>query len=90
MSDESSITDLRNLGVKSESMLSDAGITTVERLREIGAVSAYVQIVATGAEPSMNLLWALEGALTGRSWQEVAKHDRLSLLMQLEQEQAQG
>jgi DNA transformation protein len=39
---------------------------------------------------SLNLLWALEGALTGRPWQEVAVADRASLLMALEDAQRQG
>jgi len=33
---------------------------------------------------SLNLLWALEGALTGRPWEDVARNDRLTLLLQLE------
>jgi DNA transformation protein len=33
---------------------------------------------------SLNLLWALEGALTGESWQSVAKHHRTTLLLALE------
>jgi DNA transformation protein len=33
---------------------------------------------------SLNLLWALEGALTGLHWQEVAKEHRTSLLLALE------
>jgi DNA transformation protein len=37
-----------------------------------------------GVSPSLNLLWALEGALTGRPWQVVAKEHRLSLLLALE------
>ena len=32
---------------------------------------------------SLNLLWALEGALTGLHWQVVAKEHRLSLLLAL-------
>jgi DNA transformation protein len=75
---------LRNLGPKSEAMLRRAGITTVARLRELGAVRAYVMVKRSGANASLNLLWALEGALSGRPWQEVAKSDRLSLLLQAE------
>lgn len=79
-----SIVDLPNLGPKSRQMLAQAGIHTIEQLRELGAVRAYAQVKLCGACSSLNLLWALEGALSGRHWQEVAKHDRLSLLMQLE------
>lgn len=65
-------------------MLAGAGITTVAQLRRLGAVRAYSKVKATGANASLNLLWALEGALTGQPWQVVAKEHRLSLLLALE------
>jgi recombinational DNA repair protein RecR len=34
--------------------------------------------------PKSAQMLALEGALSGRRWQEVAKHDRLRLLLALE------
>lgn len=77
------IADLPNLGPKSQQMLAQAGIHTAEQLRELGAVRAYVQIKRTG-NVSLNLLWAMEGALSGQHWQEVAKHERLRLLLELE------
>ncbi|WP_264362066.1 TfoX/Sxy family protein [Ramlibacter tataouinensis] len=38
----------------------------------------------TGRPVSLNLLWALEGAITGERWQEVARRHRTSLLLALE------
>ena len=35
---------------------------------------------------SLNLLWAMEGALTGVHWQVVAREHRASLLLALEVE----
>lgn len=81
------IASLPNLGSKSQAMLRQAGINTLEELRALGAVKAYVLVKRSGANASLNLLWAMEGALSGRSWQEVAKSDRLGLLLQLEQAQ---
>jgi DNA transformation protein len=78
------IADLPNFGPKSRQMLAQAGINSIEQLRELGAVRAYVQVKRSGACSSLNLLWAMEGALSGRHWQDVAKHDRLSLLLELE------
>jgi DNA transformation protein len=78
------ISTLPNFGPKSQQMLAQAGIHSLEQLRELGAVRAYVQVKRAGACSSLNLLWAMEGALSRRHWQEVAKHDRLSLLLQLE------
>lgn len=78
------LVDLPGLGPRSASMLAGAGITTVAELRQLGAVRAYSKVKASGAHASLNLLWALEGALTGLSWQQVAKEHRLSLLLALE------
>ena len=78
------ISKLRNLGPKSEEMLIRAGIRSVDQLRKIGAVRAYVQLKKTEKNTSLNLLWALEGALSDRPWQEVAKQDRLRLLIEVE------
>jgi predicted flap endonuclease-1-like 5' DNA nuclease len=75
---------LRNLGPVSKRMLAAAGITSVQTLRELGAVEAYRRVRSRDPRASLNLLWALEGAVTGRPWQDVARHDRLSLLLQLE------
>lgn len=77
------IAALPNFGPKSKQMLALAGIHTLAQLRELGAVRAYVQVKRAG-NASLNLLWAMEGALSGRHWQEVAKHDRLRLLLELE------
>jgi DNA transformation protein len=65
-------------------MFAQAGIHTIEQLRELGTVRAYVQVKRAGACSSLNLWWAMEAALSGRHWQEIAKNDRLTLLLQLE------
>lgn len=81
---------LQGLGPKSLAMLAAAGITTVAQLRNLGSVRAYAMVKATDATASLNLLWALEGALTGLHWQVVAKEHRLSLLLALEAGQVDG
>lgn len=78
------ISDLRNLGPKSREMLILAGVGTVEQLRQLGAARAYVQVKRKSRRASLNLLWALEGALTDRAWQDVAREDRLRLLLEVE------
>jgi DNA transformation protein len=75
---------LPNLGPKSQAMLAAAGITSLTELRRLGAVQAYRRVKATGAPASLNLLWALEGALTGLPWQVVAQEHRTSLLLALD------
>jgi len=73
-----------NLGPASWRMLRAAGITDAANLRALGAVAAYLQVKRSGQGASLNLLWALEGALSGRHWQQVARDDRLRLMLALE------
>lgn len=78
------IADLPNFGPKSQQMLLQAGIKTVGQLRKLGSVRAYLQVKRSSGKASLNLLWAMEGALTGQHWQVVAKQERLRLLLELE------
>jgi len=83
------IRDLRNLGVKSEGVLADIGIHTADELRRQGAVRTFAELKRTGQSPSLNMLWALAGALDpwpeGTHWREVARGGaRLSLLLAVE------
>jgi DNA transformation protein len=75
---------LRNLGKVSSEMLLSTGIRSEEHLRTMGAVSAYRAVEAAGIRPSLNLLWALEGALSDRDWRFVSRVERTALLMQLD------
>ena len=81
------LTELLNLGPKSRQMLQVAGIHTEAQLRKLGSVAAYARVKQSGAPASLNLLWALEGALTGLPWQVVARAHRTSLLLALEHAQ---
>jgi DNA transformation protein len=65
-------------------MLMKAGIRSEQDLRARGSVAAYVAVRAAGVKPSLNLLWALEGALTGRDWKEISRQERTALLMRLD------
>ncbi|MBU6376953.1 MAG: TfoX/Sxy family DNA transformation protein [Gammaproteobacteria bacterium] len=83
------ICDLRNLGPQSERQLAAIGIHSAEELRRIGAVEAFLALRRAGSGRSLNLLWALVGALEpwpeGRDWREVAASEaRLPLLLAVE------
>ena len=80
----SSPAGLLNLGPKSTAMLASIGIATQDDLRRVGAVPAFLRLKESGAAVSLNLLWAMEGALTGRHWREVARDDRLRLLTEID------
>ncbi len=78
------IADLKSLGPKSQKLLAEAGITTVDELYAIGAVAAYIRVKAYWPRTSLNMLWALESAVTGIPWQEVARLHRTNLLSAVE------
>lgn len=90
MSAANPIAELANLGAKSQAMLAAAGITSLAQLRRLGSVAAYARVKRTGANASLNLLWALEGALTGTRWQAIAKTHRTRLLLMLEEYERRG
>jgi DNA transformation protein and related proteins len=79
-----SIAELPNLGPKSQAALCAVGITSIAQLRRLGSVAAYSLAKHHNAGVSLNLLWAIEGALTGVHWQVVAREHRTSLLLALE------
>jgi len=85
MAEPKSIADLKSLGPKSQEMLARAGVTSITQLRNLGSVPAYVIAKRANSNVSLNLLWALESALSGEPWQEVARLHRTSLLLALEE-----
>jgi DNA transformation protein len=76
---------LKGLGTASRTLLASAGIDSPRKLAKLGAVESYRRVKAMHPKRvSLNLLWALEGALTGRDWREVARYDRVRLMIELE------
>jgi TfoX/Sxy family transcriptional regulator of competence genes len=78
------LSQLPNLGPKSQAMLVAVGLHTLPQLQRQGAVAVYLKVKRSGQNASLNLLWALEGALSGQPWQEVARTERTRLLLALE------
>jgi DNA transformation protein len=79
---EASFSELPGRGPKSSAMLLAAGVTSVSALRRMGSVAAFLRVREAGHRPSLNLLWTLEGALTGTSWVAVARRERTRLLFE--------
>ena len=75
---------LRNLGPKSTRMLHSVGIETVEDLQALGSIAAYLRVKSQYPSASLNLLWAIEGALSDSDWKAVASNERMRLLMALD------
>jgi len=77
----SSGTKLRNIGPKSAAWLRQTGIRTQEDLVAVGALAAFVRVKRAGFKPSLNLLYALEGAILGCHWQEIPDERRSELVL---------
>lgn len=72
---------LRNIGPKSAAWLRQVGLRTEDELRAIGALEAFMRVKRAGFKPSLNLLYALEGALLDCHWQDVPSERRSALLI---------
>lgn len=81
---KSEIAVLPNLGEKSAAMLARAGITTRLELQRLGAVEAYILVKRAGVPVSLNLLYAVEGALTDTHWNRIPRDRREGLLMEVD------
>jgi hypothetical protein len=68
MSHNSEIAHLPNLGPKSAQWLAAIGIHTRQQLAQIGAVDAYRLLKLKGYNPSLILVYAIQGALDNIHW----------------------
>ncbi|WP_025739907.1 TfoX/Sxy family DNA transformation protein [Salinivibrio socompensis] len=81
----SRLKDLPNLRLATERMLKKAGIDSPEKLQKYGAVGAYKALTSAHDNTlSLELLWSLEGAITGKHWSVVPPQRRQELLQHLE------
>lgn len=71
-----------NIGGKSAAWLRQVGLRTWDDVNAIGAVEAFLRVKRAGFKPSLNLLYALEGALSGCHWQQVDVERRAELAAQ--------
>lgn len=72
---------LRNIGPKSAAWLRQTGIRTQADLEAVGALAAYVRVKRAGFKPSLNLLYALEGAILDVHWQDIPDERRSELVL---------
>ena len=78
------IVQLPDFGAAGIGWLEQIGIRKLGELSAMGAIAAYLRIEALDAAPGINLLYALEGALTGHHWLEVKRHSKETLLQALD------
>jgi len=71
---------IRNVGPKSAAWLRQVGIKSPADLQQIGAVEAFLKIKRAGFKPSLNLLYALAGALENCHWSRLPQERKSALL----------
>ena len=77
------LSDLRGIGPSTETMLHRADITSVETLRELGPIEAYVRLRFVNEHVSINALYALAAGLEGRDWRSLSDAERQALRAEL-------
>ena len=74
---------LLNLGPTSAGWLRDVGIETYDDLERLGSVQAFLLVDSSREGVSLNLLWALEGALRDVRWDRLPPEVRAALRRQV-------
>jgi hypothetical protein len=75
---------LRNIGPKSAAWLRQVGLRTQDEIAAVGTVEAFMRVKRAGFKPTLNLLYAIEGALLECHWQEVPEPRRQQLVAEAE------
>jgi TfoX-like protein len=75
---------IRNVGPKSAAWLRQVGVRTTEDLTRVGPVEAFLKVKRAGFRPSLNLLYAMAGAMADCHWAELPEERKQALLSALE------
>ena len=76
---------LRNLGPVSMQWLAAIGVTSLADVKSLGSVTIYRLLKQHGYRVSLNLLYALEGAILDCQWNQLPP--KVKLHLQTEQRQ---
>ncbi len=83
MSDrDSELLQLKNLGIATVNILNAIGVHSRNELQAMGPVQAYVRIKQRGIHVSKVMLYALQGALDDRHWNELSQEAKDQLVME--------
>jgi len=86
MSQNRSLTDLKNIGNKIASRLNEVGIFSEDDLKRVGAVEAHRLIREKHPGESLPVcyyLYSFEGALTDKHWDEIGEPRKNQLKAQI-------
>jgi DNA transformation protein len=75
-----SLTELPNIGRTLAEKLVAVGITAPDELISTGSENAMIKIKTIDKEACINMLYALEGAIQGIRWHDLANSRKLELL----------
>lgn len=74
---------IRNVGPKSAAWLRQVGIRSEEEVKALGSIEVFFKVKKAGFKASLNLLYALEGAVLDCHWTEVSTERRNELLLEV-------
>ena len=76
--------EFRGLGTSSRAQLAAIGITKFAQLQAADPFQLFLVLREKFPGISMNMLYALIGAQQDRDWRDVAKSDKIGILMRLD------
>ena len=79
---------IRNVGPKSAAWLRQVGVRTQDDLVRIGPVEAFMKVKRAGFRPSLNLLYALAGAIENCHWADLPDDRKAALVQAAESAEA--
>jgi DNA transformation protein len=79
---------IRNVGPKSAAWLRQVGVRTQEDLARLGPVEAFMKVKRAGFRPSLNLLYALAGAIEDCHWADLPDERKTALVLAAESAEA--
>ena len=80
---------IRNLGPAVKESFARAGITSDEKLREMGADVGYLRLLQSGSRPHFIAYYALVMGLQGRSWNDLDDTENAALRIRFDALKAQ-
>lgn len=79
----SSPAKIRNIGPKSAAWLRQVGIRSEEDIKQAGALAVFMKVRKAGFRPSLNLLYALEGAVQDCHWTALGDQRKSELVLEV-------
>lgn len=76
--------DLKGFGPKSEEILAQVDINSVEEFMAIDPFDLYERLKARVKGTGLNSIYAIIGAQEGLHWQEVSRTRKIEILMKLD------